>query len=230
MILVADSHLTDQSPKLADFFAMLERIEQTTEDVVLLGDILDFWVGAPSFHSPASDRILHWCHREVDRRRIGLLEGNHEFYVGKCHPESFTFWSAKEWRDGELLLAHGDLVNRRDTGYRLLRLVTKNSLSRLCFGMLPGGRRLARFIKRKLGEAGKVRQKYLPEEEVQAFAERWFAKGVRRIFLGHFHQDYRYEGTNGGICQLVPAWQGTGQVMRYDPETDQTELLPWQEL
>jgi UDP-2,3-diacylglucosamine hydrolase len=230
MILVADSHLTDDGPSAEEFLAMLVRIEQTTEDFVLLGDILDFWVGLPRFESRIGEHVLHWCSREIDRRQIGLLEGNHEFYVGACHRECFSFWSRRHWRDGELLLAHGDLVNRRDRGYRLLRLATKNPLSRFVFGTLPGGRRLARFIKHKLGEAGKVREKFLPEAAVKEFAEEWFAKGVRRIFLGHFHREYRYEGTNGGVCELIPAWQGTGKVMRYDPDTDESELIHWQDL
>jgi UDP-2,3-diacylglucosamine hydrolase len=230
MILVADSHLVDHSPASEEFLAMLGRIEQTTEDLVLLGDILDFWVGLPRFRSDISDSLLHWCSRELDRRRVGLLEGNHEFFVGACHRKCFTFWSRKEWREDGLLLAHGDLVNRRDHGYRLLRMATKNPLSRFCFGSLPGGRRAARAIKHRLGEAGKVREKYLPEDEVKAFAERWFAKGVRRIFLGHFHRDYRYEGENGGICQLVPSWQATGKVMHYDAATDTAELVHWQDL
>lgn len=230
MILVADSHLTDHHPSVDDFFAMLGRIEQTDEDLVLLGDILDLWVGAPAHMTATGRRLLDWCRRERSHRRIGLLEGNHEFYVGPAYADCFSFWSHAEWREGDLLLAHGDLVNRRDHGYRLLRLATKNPLSRLVLGYGPGGRQLTQAIKHRLGEAGKVRKKFLPEAQVQAFAERWFAKGVRRIFLGHFHQDYRYEGANGGVCQLVPSWQSSGQVARYDATSDRTEILPWQDL
>jgi len=230
MILIADSHLTEQSPCLDDFFAMLERIEQTGEDVVLLGDVLDFWVGVPSFHLPVAERLLAWCEQERARRRVGLLEGNHEFYVGRYHPDCFSFWSASEWREGDLLLAHGDRVNRRDVGSLVLRLLTKNPLSRFCFGTVPGGRRLAWEVKHRFGKLGEARAKYLPEAAVRHFAERRFAQGVRRIFLGHFHQAFRYEGTNGGTCQLVPAWQSSGQIVHYDVQTDHAEMRHWREL
>ncbi len=230
MIFVADSHLSDLHPSRDDFFAMLAQIEQTGEDVILLGDILDLWIGAPAFLNETSRRLLDWCRRERAHRRIGLLEGNHEFYVGRAYGDCFTFWARAERREGDLLFAHGDLVNQRDYTYRLLRLVTKNPLSRLFFGYLPGGRKAALAIKHKLGEAGKTRKKFLPEAAVQAFADRWFAQGVRRIFLGHFHQEHRYEGANGGICQIVPSWQVSGQVVRYDEGADRIDVLPWQEL
>jgi UDP-2,3-diacylglucosamine hydrolase len=229
MILVADSHLTDQHPKRDEFFAMLARIEQTEEDLVLLGDILDLWLGPKRFETESGKRLLDWCRRELPRRRIGLLEGNHEFYVGACHSDCFSFWSSREWREGELLLAHGDLVNRRDHGYRLLRLATKNPFSRLFFSLVPGGRSLVHAIKRKLDQAGKQRRKYLPEDAVHGYADRWFAQGVRRIFLGHFHGEHRY-ASNGGECLLVPSWQMSGKVMRYDRNRDHAELIPWQDI
>lgn len=232
MILVADSHLTDRHPRRDEFFAMLARIGETGEDLVLLGDILDLWLGAKRFETETGRRLLDWCRRELPRRRIGLLEGNHEFYVGAHHPDCFSFWSPREWREGELLLAHGDLVNRRDRGYRLLRLATKNPLSRLFFGYAPGGKRLVHAIKRKFEQAGRQRPKYLPEEAVREYAERWFARGVRRIFLGHFHCEYRYgrAGEGGGECLVAPSWQTTGMVVRYDPARNQADIIPWRDI
>ena len=134
--------------------------------------------------------------------------------------------------EGELLLAHGDLVNRRDRGYRLLRLATKNPLSRLFFGYAPGGKWLVHAIKRKFERAGRQRPKYLPEAAVREYAERWFARGVRRIFLGHFHCEYRYgrAGEGGGECLVAPAWQATGMVVRYDPARNRADIIPWRDI
>jgi len=232
MILVADSHLTDRHPRRDEFFAMLECIGRTDEDVVLLGDMLDLWVGPERFETETGRRLLEWCRGELPRRRVGLLEGNHEFFVGAHHADCFSFWSPGEWREGDLLFAHGDLVNRRDRGYRLLRLVTKNPLSRLFFGCVPGGRSLVHAIKRRLDQAGRQRPKHLPEEAVRAYADRWFAQGVRRIFLGHFHREYRYgyAGAGGGECLVVPSWQETGMVARHDSVRNHAEIVPWRDI
>lgn len=230
MLLVADAHLTDHHPAREDFFAMLERIGRTDEDLVLLGDILDLWIGLPGHGTETGQCLLDWCRRERPRRRLGLVEGNHEFYVGASHPECFGFWSPREWREGGLLFAHGDLANRRDWGYRLLRLATKNPLARLFFSHAPGRVALARKIKRSLGEAGRLREKHLPEEAVRAYADRWFARGVRRLFLAHFHREYRYQDGEGRLCLLVPPWQGTGKLLRYDQASDHAEVIPWQDI
>lgn len=232
LVLIADAHLSRRRDNLDAFFRMLAALGEGCGDVVFLGDIFDLWIALPRYEKDVHRRFLAWCRRQKDRRRVGFVEGNHEFFVTRAHGGAFTWCTPGPWwRSAEgHLFCHGDLVNRADRAYRVFRRATKNPLSRVVFGGMPGGPRLAERIKRGMKGVNPAFRKHLPVEALRTFAEARFEEGATRIFMGHFHRSFHYEGLRGGALDTLPAWYPEGGVSILGPDDNRLRQGPWQDL
>ena len=231
MILIADCHASVRHGNEAEFVQMLARVAQTGHDVVFLGDILDFWIALPRYEQDLHRLFLRWCQEESRRRLVGFVEGNHEFFLAHSHRAAFTFCAADEHVDAQgRLFVHGDTVNQADRAYLRFRRWVKSDTLRWLEVVAPPGPAIARFIKRHMEARERCRPKAFPAEQVDAFARRWFARGVRAIYLGHFHDPHLQEAAEGRVVQVIPAWHGSGLVGVLAEGTAKAALCPWREL
>jgi len=227
MILIADAHAGDASAEA--FFEMLDAIADTGEAVVFLGDIFDLWIGLPRYETDLHRRFIAWCRRERDRRAVGFVEGNHEFFVVRHHSDAFTWSSENAYQDpvGRVFV-HGDLIDRRDLRYRFFRVISKNALVHAFLGVAPAGPSLVRWVQRCLGRRDGVCSKPIPRESVARFSASWFARDAHRIFCGHFHPDSQSEIHDESVV-IVPAWNTGGCIAITTRETG-VRAGPWQSL
>ncbi|MBN2451298.1 MAG: hypothetical protein JXR77_12975 [Lentisphaeria bacterium] len=217
MILIADAHVSEAKGNRGEFGEMLAALSETSHDVVFLGDILDLWIALPAYETSLHREFLGWCRREIPRRGVGFIEGNHEFFLARHHADCFTFASAGPHLDGAgRLYAHGDTVNRADVSYRVLRAVTRSRLVHWLEGHLSSGPAVARFLKSRFEARSRHRPQFFPTEEVRRFAAAWGRRGARKIWLGHFHDHCVLECGDGIVCEVVPAWCGSGMVVVTD--------------
>jgi len=229
MIVIVDCHVSARNGTADEFHAMLERLAQSREDLVFLGDTFELWIALRAYEDELHRRFLAWCVRQKEERSVGFVEGNHEFFVAEERGGCFS-WCVPEARQepGGLLLVHGDLIDRRDRGYRLLRRVSKSRLMKLalrCFP--PGGKALVALASRGLAFRGR---KALPEQELRRFAEATFARDARTILTGHFHRPYLYRRADGRCLHTVPAWRDSRAVVRLDSSSHEFTILRWQEV
>jgi UDP-2,3-diacylglucosamine pyrophosphatase LpxH len=230
MILIADCHASSRRGNEAEFAQMLEHLARTAHDVVFLGDILEFWIALPGYEQELHQHFLDWCRREAARRQVGFVEGNHEFFVAHRHATAFSFCVTDEYVDGAgRLFVHGDTVNRADRSHRLLRAVTKSRVLRWGEQVVPGATWIAKVIKAHFEARRHSQAKHYPQAEIQAYADAWFARGVKAVYLGHFHAG-RVTETAGRICQVVPSWCGSGLVGVIPEGGGQAEVRRWQEV
>ena len=232
MIIVADSHVSEENGNLTSFFKMLEAIGQSPYDVVFLGDIFDLWIGLRRYEEPHHIRFRDWCRQNLPKRAIGFIEGNHEFYVADNHRAIFTWSSERQWLDvgAATLFAHGDLINRADKNYLRFRRLTKNPLTKALVRFLPGGRMLARHLKRRLKTTNQAFRIGLPEEALRGYARQEFAKGIRHIFIGHFHQPFEVTGPDGGALHVLPGWFSAEQIALLDRKGGLARVDSWREI
>jgi UDP-2,3-diacylglucosamine pyrophosphatase LpxH len=213
MILIADCHASPRRGNEAEFAQLLDQLARTRHDVVFLGDILDFWIALPGYEKELHRHFLQWCQRESGRRQVGFVEGNHEFFVARQHATAFSFCAPDEHVDGAgRLFIHGDTINRADRSQRLLRAVVKSRLICWAEQVVPGATWVAKVIKSHFESRRPAMAKYYPEAQVQAFVHAWFARGVKAVYMGHFHEARVVEAPPGRICQVVPPWCGTDLV------------------
>ncbi|HKK28087.1 MAG TPA: UDP-2,3-diacylglucosamine diphosphatase [Gemmatimonadota bacterium] len=142
-LVASDAHLGATSGAAAGaFLAFLEAVPDLTDDLVLNGDVFDFWfeyrsvVRRDAF--PALRRLAALRDAGV---RVRLVGGNHDAWTGSFLGDELGI----ELIDGPVVtdvggrrtyLAHGDGLAGGDLGYRFLKAVTRSRPARALFRWL----------------------------------------------------------------------------------------------
>ena len=226
LLLTADAHLNGGENQDA-FFDFLERTARLPETcaIAFLGDIFDLWFALRGYETEDQKRFLDWCDREKDKRGIYFVEGNHEFFVTARRKKHFSRTNAREIRFGDLLLIHGDQINRKDWQYKLLRFVLRNPLTCLLTqcGALGGvGPRLSWKIRHGLAKVNVEQKKRFPEQEILNYLDRMARKGIRTVIAGHFHHERSLE-RSGCRFSVIESFAKEGKAALYDADTQTLE-------
>ncbi len=227
MILISDCHVTEQSSD--DFFAMLDHLDGGHEPIIFMGDIFDLWIAFPRYERGVHRKFLAWCRHQ--HRLMGWVEGNHEFFVGRQHADVFGWSTDSEYRDIDVVFAHGDLVNTQDHRYRFFRTVVRHGFCRNLIRFLPGGPALAHRMRHDLEQTNLNFRKALPEEEMKAYATQLGEQGVKWAFVGHFHDPHQMTiAESGTVLTVVSSWLLAHEVVRFDPDQGQIQTCHWREV
>jgi UDP-2,3-diacylglucosamine hydrolase len=139
-LVASDAHLGATSP-LAErtFLAFLDAVPDLTRDLVLAGDIFDFWFEygsvIPSRNFAALRRLAALRDAGV---RVRLVGGNHDAWGGRFLSEELGIELlaaplVTEVGGRRTYLAHGDGLAGGDWGYRMLKAVTRSRPARALF-------------------------------------------------------------------------------------------------
>lgn len=141
--LVGDAHLGHAAPEVADaLIEFLRRVPEPGDQLVITGDLFDFWFEYRSVIPRYSFPVL--AALEAARRngvRLTLVGGNHDR------------WGSEFWRrdmgisffpyDGNLMLAgwnayvsHGDGMSGEQMGAKLLHRITRNPWTSRLFRLI----------------------------------------------------------------------------------------------
>ncbi len=227
---MADAHIVDSPESSEGFFEFLEKTAESEYDIVFLGDVFELWIAFDAYEEPVHRRFLEWCRKEKERRMVGFLEGNHEFYVASQHADAFTWVSESSHllSNGKVCLMHGDRVNEADLCYTLFRAFMRNPLTRLLVRLAgPGiGRPLSQRILLGLKDKNMKYKKNFPEKYFCRLADNMEKNRMSLCLMGHFHQAASLRGIN-----VLPAWDfENGEVGVYDIAADHYYLTPWRNL
>ena len=77
--VVSDIHLRRDDPR-AEIFAKFIK-DSTADNIVLLGDIFDIWIGKSEELERIHFPVVHALVTESKKRRIIYVEGNHDFHL-----------------------------------------------------------------------------------------------------------------------------------------------------
>lgn len=231
MILIADAHVNAAAGTHRPFFNMLSALEKTTEDIVFMGDIFDLWIALPGFEQTVHHHFLTWCRQQKARREIGYIEGNHEFFLSEEKRDAFSWATDRAFRaDGRgSLFCHGDRINHRDRNYLWFRALVRNRPVKELLRIIPLGPFWAAHIKKKLKHTNQAFRSCLPREELLRFLSTARAGGIKRIFVGHFHQEAFFRQGDAQLY-VLPDWMGTRKVTRFNRSSGQVYHLRWQDL
>jgi len=232
MIIITDAHISKARENHTTFFEMLAAIERTEHDLIFLGDIFELWIALPRYEEDIHIKFIAWCLEQKNSRAIGFLEGNHEYYLASQRAQAFTWCSNDAWwqDDAGTLFVHGDQVNRKDRNYLAFQKLIKNSISKNILRSLPFGPKITESIKKGLKKTNKKFRLQIPRDEIKLFADNRFAEGVDTIFVGHFHQEYRYRNQESKKLYVLPDWLGTQKVTLYQKNPKRLSTMHWREL
>jgi UDP-2,3-diacylglucosamine hydrolase len=210
-IFIADAHLgrpEDDNYRL--LLRFLEELPGKAEMLVIVGDFFEFWLGDSPQPFPHYQPVLTVLEK-VTRSGVKLIfmEGNHDFHLQKYFSNTFNADVFPEATtitlDGKkLFICHGDLINMADYGYRALRFLFRNFLTRLLTRIIPAS--VPAWIAVRLGKHSKGNHKaaavkWDARQLVRDFAAKRFAAGYDVVVSAHYHRPFMEEG--GGKCLLA---------------------------
>ncbi|MFA6930373.1 MAG: metallophosphoesterase [Lentisphaeria bacterium] len=230
LILIADSHLAENTSSHADFIKLLEWISSSPYDVCFLGDIMELWIALPKFEGSLHQKFLAWCGKESTQRKIYLLEGNHEFFVAARYAKHFTRCAGDSLQIGNDFFCHGDLIQRHQCDHLIFRRISKSRFAFFLLRFLPGILKLVSLLQSFFQKKSRHYNKHLPLPEICHWLEQRKAKAGENIFLGHFHQAYQEMRKDGTALFCLPAWKENQEIALFDPVTRCCTFLPWQQV
>ncbi|MEE2669001.1 MAG: UDP-2,3-diacylglucosamine diphosphatase [Gemmatimonadota bacterium] len=141
--IASDIHLGVAPPETEQaFLRWLDHTAECASELILNGDIFDFWFEYRSVIPRGHTRVLGALADLVDRGvRVTIMAGNHDWWGGSFFSEEIglTFLQDPVLRDlhgFQTFLAHGDGLGRGDVGYQLLRTLVRSRLTRWLFSWL----------------------------------------------------------------------------------------------
>lgn len=230
-IFVADSHVRENMTD--DFFAMLDRIRQyRPAGVIFLGDIFELWIALKGYESDMHFRFLDWCRESKKLFEVGFITGNHEFYVLRNHADAFSWITETEHtlKDG-IRLMHGDLVNRADKWYLVLRKFLRHPVVRFLLKLTSGniGPKIANFVLVSLKKVNLQYKCSLPMPYLEKYSRDAVSENIRYIYAGHFHHYNKLSFSGGVPIEILPTWNTAGEIGLLKPGL-KSECRPWKDL
>jgi UDP-2,3-diacylglucosamine hydrolase len=196
-IFLADAHLvapTELNYRL--LLRFLGELEGNTETLYIMGDLFDFWLGFPSNPFRQFDDVLAALQSLVRSGcRLVYFEGNHDFHIGTIFRQQlgadiYTGPAVITVQGRRLFLCHGDQINCRDRGYRMLRLLLHSRLVAVAANYVPPSFVLR--IRERLQRASRAGynaklQRWNYREIIRVFARTVREQGCDGLVTGHFH-------------------------------------------
>ncbi len=197
---VSDLHLKldrteDTINAKSRFIDFLDMAEKDALEVILAGDIFDFWYEwisvIPSFHFDIFYKLRSMIEKGI---KVTYVAGNHDFNPGSylkneiglnCVANDHIFT-----HDGKkFFVSHGDGLAASDGGYRMLKKILRSKLSNFLFRtFIPPdlGIMIARLTSKSSRKYRHVdRSKW--KDEYFDFACGKISEGFDFVILGHLH-------------------------------------------
>lgn len=196
-VFLADAHL--RAPEDDNYQLLLRflgELQGTTDTLCILGDLFDFRIGLPQLDFAEHEPVIAALSRlQQAGTRLIYLEGNHDFRLGpdfarRIGAELHAGPVVVELQGHQVLLCHGDLVNRADRRYRLLYHTLRNRVLWRGGRLLPAGviHRVRHWLQCSSGgqyARNTVRWDY--PAIIRVYASRIRSQGLDAVVLGHFH-------------------------------------------
>lgn len=208
--IVSDLHIEDRNDPT--YLGLVRLIHETrpAEELVLAGDIFDFLVGRQIFLHTYPEFFVA-LNAAIGRGvKIHYIEGNHDVNLLALlrHVPGLELHVAEmslQVNSRQLFVAHGDLADRHDWGYRFWRWLVRTWALRTFFRFLPSNGLLA--LGRRLSLLSRKRRTYrVPPEHgfakvrpiYRSYAAEKAKQGFDYIVLGHCHDLDEMGFTVGG--------------------------------
>jgi UDP-2,3-diacylglucosamine hydrolase len=236
--LLSDLHLSENTPRTTDTF--LDYLHSSTADaILLLGDILEVWVGDDVIGQGGFEQTLLSAIASASSGRwVGFMAGNRDFLLG---PAACTAAHLNALPDPLLLLAwdqrsllmHGDALCLADTDYQRFRSEVRSAqwqsdfLARPLPERIETGRRM-----RAASEARKAAHTPESYADVDAAAScRLMAQTQARTLIhGHTHRPASQTWGPNGHRHVLSDWDcehapARAEVIELRPEGLQRRSL-----
>lgn len=239
-IVLSDIHLTDATSLKAQLLIrFFQEVASRFENVYLLGDLFDSWPGTSAYLVRTYGPVIEALKRLTEGGcKVHYIEGNHDFWLGQfftdrigvqVHSDSLE----ENWNGKRVYLAHGDLGNPQETGYRILRSFFRWGLFHRLKSLLPQrwihdwGLRYSQLSRKR--QAGRRQKDAVIKATYRQTAEKLFTEGFDVVILGHTHiPDDHSASIEGRPCRYfnVGDWLSHFTYLEFDGSQFYTKTHP----
>ena len=235
-LFVSDLHLEDARPDITRaFFHLLDQLHGQYEELFLLGDIFEVWLGDDT-PSTCAHQLAEKLHAIASQGvRIFLMHGNRDFLIGQAYADRCGASLIQEpWlltvAGKKALLMHGDALCTRDVDYLAFRQMVRNPVWQSAFLSKPIAERIAigRELREKSQASAKEKTDMIMDvtpAEVVAVMEQ---HQIELLIHGHTHRPAVHTApmANGaGTRMVLGDWYKQGWYILAD--VDAARLLPF---
>ncbi len=186
-----------------------DEIKDDAAEIFLVGDMFDFWYEyrkvVPKGHVRMLGKLAELSDKGIP---MHFFVGNHDMWMRDYFQKELNipvYFKPEEFtRQGKkILIGHGDGLGPGDKGYKRLKKVFRNPVSKWLFGIFPPvmGMSIANYMSRRSRAAGLEEEVFLGEDRewlVQYCKETIKQKNIDFFVFGHRHLaiDYRLNDTS----------------------------------
>jgi UDP-2,3-diacylglucosamine hydrolase len=227
-IFLSDAHLKSRrDPCYRDLIGFLHSLREVgAGKLFIAGDFFDFWFCKDHEIYPEFEEIIEiLVTLKATGIQITFCEGNHDFFLKsyfgkKLCMNIYEDWAVIELDGRKTLLAHGDLVDRSNRKYMVLRKILRSRLfyeiqTRTPSAVIWRLARLSSFTSRRLSSESEDRV----VQKMLAFSMDKFCEGFDAVILGHSHQPVLKEFMMDGrqkIFATLGDWTRHKSYLQYE--------------
>lgn len=225
---LSDLHLEDGRPDIAEaFFQLLERSKGQLDDLYILGDLFDVWIGDDEslpLHRQTAAALAELSHCGT---RIWLMPGNRDFLMGQDFARQagarlLDDPSILDVQGTRVLLMHGDSLCTHDRGYQFYRRLIRSRALNWLHRRVPLARRqrLASGIRRRSRARNSNASSQLLDINPAAAREALVQTGASLLIHGHTHRPGRHSLSlpwGEGERIVLGDWHQRGWYLEWPP-------------
>ena len=218
-LYVSDLHLSDpQSPQFRGFAALLEELAPDTDEIYLLGDLCEVWVGDDD-DGPLARAFVALLAQTARRARVFVMRGNRDFLFGDgfARDAGVTLVGDPHPLDAATLLTHGDAFCIDDVEYQQARRTLRdpewqrNMLAR----PLAERRALADGMRAQSRASNANKAENIMDVSAAEVDRLMTGYGASRLVHGHTHRPGIHPAP-WGRRYVLGAWERCGWALRED--------------
>ncbi len=216
-IFVSDLHLTDSADgRFAGFAALLQRESGWADEIVILGDLFEAWVGDDD-DSALAEATLAALRTAASQVRLWFLPGNRDFLCGQrfARRSGVRLLPEVHRTDDGLLLAHGDALCTADQDYQRMRTLVRSRRWQqdVLSKPLAERQRLAESLRAASVEHQSNRPEAITDVSPEAAAQLCGTHESNVLIHGHTHRPGVHR--DGGLTRYVLGdWARCAWVLR----------------
>jgi UDP-2,3-diacylglucosamine hydrolase len=235
-LFISDLHLHETRPQITRaFFHFLQHHAKTAEQLYILGDFFDAWIGDDD-DAPLNTEVAIELKKLSDSgTQICLMHGNRDFLLGEKFAAQAGAKMMAEYTTIDLygrptLLLHGDSLCTDDTDYIAFRQQVRSTLwqQQILTQPLDARRALAAQLREKSQAMNSLKAEDIMDVNQPEVVRVMQNAGVKRMIHGHTHRPACHEfNINGETAERIVLgdWHDKGWAIYADES--KTELISW---
>ena len=220
----SDIHIENSSDwKFDKFVKVLDNISEDAENVILLGDIFDFWVGHNKYFVEKFNPIINQFSKMVNRGiKFYYVEGNHDFNLQKFFHEKLGFKVLADELNltlygKKIRVEHGDLMDS-SVFYLAWRRFVRSCLIKFVMVSLPAKcvDMIGCYLSKRSKSKNPVVNRKKLDIKINNFAKKRLKLDAFDVFIfGHIHlmKDFILPGTNLRVIN-IGSWNGGSKYLK----------------